>query len=72
MTQVALAVLFRGAPHTVPPRLEAAAQPALDKSFQVTTLREWRHIPCPVDLLSVTQISSMGLQELHGDSPLRP
>lgn len=61
MTQVALAVLFREAPHTVLPRLEAAAQPALDKSFQVTTLGERRRIPCPADLLSVTQISSVGL-----------
>lgn len=60
MTQVALAVLFRGAPHIALPRLEAAAQPALDKSFQVTTLEERRRSPCSADLLSVTQISSMG------------
>lgn len=64
MTQITLSVLFRGAPHTALPCLEAATQPALDKSFQVTTLGgggEWRHSPCPADLLSITQISSRGL-----------
>lgn len=38
MTQITLSVLFRGASHTALPCLEAATQPALDKSFQVTTL----------------------------------
>lgn len=61
VTQVPLAVLLRGAPHSALPRLEAATQPALDKSFQVTALGEWRRIPCPAELLSVSQISSMGL-----------
>lgn len=72
MAQVALAVLCHGVPHTALSLLEAAAQPALDKSFQVTILEGRRRSPSPADLLSTTQISSMGLWELHGDSPPHP
>lgn len=48
MTRVTLSVLFRGAPHTALPCLEAVTQPALDKSFQVTTLGgvEAYSVPC--------------------------
>lgn len=70
-------VLSWGPSHsTTAPPLEAATQSALDKSFQVTALsgggEGGRLIPSPADLLSATQISSMGLWELHGDSPPHP
>lgn len=73
MAQATLVVLSHEGPHPALSLLEAAAQPALDKSFQVTTVGEGgRLIPSPADLLSATQISSMGLWELQGDSPPRP